>query len=407
MLRAALPRVRVSASRSGEVCRGMAARGCTDPAISPVRVAEFALSTPSSLTHPQPAEWHSPRAATWPQAPREEAMRIFVAGGTGAVGSRLVPLLAAKGHTVVATTRSPDGTSGGSTSSARSPWSWTGSIASRSSTPSRARTPMSSIHQMTGAERLHRHQALRRRVRADEPPPRSRGRTISSRRRRRPVPGGWSLRASATGTTRAPARRSSRRKPARSRPAGRDAQEPRRDRVPRVGGHGLRVARRHRPALRESLRPRDGLERGWLVRGTGAHAARCRSSATERRVVVRPRRRRRPRDRRGGRRRGARHLQRRRRRTGDASRSGCPRSRARSGPRPPRRIPRWLGRLAVGDVGVSFFTQIRGAANAKARRELKWEPPTPAGATASAEGFRPRRPNPGRRLVTPDLHAMS
>ena len=44
------------------------------------------------------------------------------------------------------------------------------------------------------------------------------------------------------------------------------------------------------------------------------------------------------------------------------------------GARPPRRIPRWLGRLALGEVGVSFFTQIRGAANAKARRELKWEP---------------------------------
>ena len=44
------------------------------------------------------------------------------------------------------------------------------------------------------------------------------------------------------------------------------------------------------------------------------------------------------------------------------------------GARPPRRMPRWLGRLALGEVGVSFFTQIRGAANAKARRELKWEP---------------------------------
>src|SRR5207342_2573183 len=34
---------------------------------------------------------------------------IFVAGGSGAIGSRLVPLLVAKGHTVVATTRSATG----------------------------------------------------------------------------------------------------------------------------------------------------------------------------------------------------------------------------------------------------------------------------------------------------------
>lgn len=34
-------------------------------------------------------------------------MRIFLAGATGAVGRRLVPLLAAAGHTVLGTTRSP------------------------------------------------------------------------------------------------------------------------------------------------------------------------------------------------------------------------------------------------------------------------------------------------------------
>jgi 2-alkyl-3-oxoalkanoate reductase len=32
-------------------------------------------------------------------------MRIFVAGGSGAIGSRLVPLLVARGHDVVASTR--------------------------------------------------------------------------------------------------------------------------------------------------------------------------------------------------------------------------------------------------------------------------------------------------------------
>ena len=44
------------------------------------------------------------------------------------------------------------------------------------------------------------------------------------------------------------------------------------------------------------------------------------------------------------------------------------------GAKSPRRIPRWLARIAVGDAGVSLFTQIRGAANAKAKRELEWQP---------------------------------
>jgi nucleoside-diphosphate-sugar epimerase len=41
---------------------------------------------------------------------------------------------------------------------------------------------------------------------------------------------------------------------------------------------------------------------------------------------------------------------------------------------PPRHVPIWLGRLAAGEVGVSMMTQIRGSANAKAKRELRWQP---------------------------------
>src|SRR5262245_4757826 len=40
----------------------------------------------------------------------------------------------------------------------------------------------------------------------------------------------------------------------------------------------------------------------------------------------------------------------------------------------PRHVPAWLARFAVGDVGISLMTQIRGSSNAKARRELAWEP---------------------------------
>ena len=47
------------------------------------------------------------------------------------------------------------------------------------------------------------------------------------------------------------------------------------------------------------------------------------------------------------------------------------------GAKPPRRVPVWLGRLAAGEVGVSMMTQIRGSSNAKAKRELGWEPAWP------------------------------
>jgi len=46
--------------------------------------------------------------------------------------------------------------------------------------------------------------------------------------------------------------------------------------------------------------------------------------------------------------------------------------------KPPRHVPVWLGRLAIGEVGVSMMTQIRGASNAKAKRELGWTPLYPS-----------------------------
>jgi nucleoside-diphosphate-sugar epimerase len=42
------------------------------------------------------------------------------------------------------------------------------------------------------------------------------------------------------------------------------------------------------------------------------------------------------------------------------------------GAKPPRRVPAWLARLLVGEQGVVMMTQSRGAANAKAKRELGW-----------------------------------
>ena len=42
--------------------------------------------------------------------------------------------------------------------------------------------------------------------------------------------------------------------------------------------------------------------------------------------------------------------------------------------KPPRRIPRWLARLAAGEAAAAMMTDVRGASNAKAKRELGWQP---------------------------------
>jgi 2-alkyl-3-oxoalkanoate reductase len=44
------------------------------------------------------------------------------------------------------------------------------------------------------------------------------------------------------------------------------------------------------------------------------------------------------------------------------------------GAKPPRHVPIWLGRLAGGDFAVSIMNEIRGSSNAKAKRELGWQP---------------------------------
>jgi len=44
------------------------------------------------------------------------------------------------------------------------------------------------------------------------------------------------------------------------------------------------------------------------------------------------------------------------------------------GAKPPRRVPVWLGRILAGEVPVSMMTRIRGSSNAKAKRELGWQP---------------------------------
>jgi nucleoside-diphosphate-sugar epimerase len=44
------------------------------------------------------------------------------------------------------------------------------------------------------------------------------------------------------------------------------------------------------------------------------------------------------------------------------------------GAKSPLRVPVWLGRLFAGELGVLLMTDTRGSSNAKAKRELGWQP---------------------------------
>jgi nucleoside-diphosphate-sugar epimerase len=69
------------------------------------------------------------------------------------------------------------------------------------------------------------------------------------------------------------------------------------------------------------------------------------------------------------------------------------------GAKPPRRFPTWLARLIAGEAAVVMSTDARGASNAKAKRELGWTPrystwrnsfPAVYSALTVADGPKPR-----------------
>jgi 2-alkyl-3-oxoalkanoate reductase len=44
------------------------------------------------------------------------------------------------------------------------------------------------------------------------------------------------------------------------------------------------------------------------------------------------------------------------------------------GAKPPIHVPAWLARPAIGETGIMLMNEIRGSSNAKAKRELDWQP---------------------------------
>jgi nucleoside-diphosphate-sugar epimerase len=55
------------------------------------------------------------------------------------------------------------------------------------------------------------------------------------------------------------------------------------------------------------------------------------------------------------------------------------------GARPPWRLPRWLGRLLAGEQLTAMMTEVRAGSNQKAKRELGWQPAHPSWRQGFAE----------------------
>jgi nucleoside-diphosphate-sugar epimerase len=57
------------------------------------------------------------------------------------------------------------------------------------------------------------------------------------------------------------------------------------------------------------------------------------------------------------------------------------------GAKPPRRIPRWLARLAAGEMATRMMTEAQGASNEKAKHELGWQLRYPSWRQGFAQGL--------------------
>lgn len=62
------------------------------------------------------------------------------------------------------------------------------------------------------------------------------------------------------------------------------------------------------------------------------------------------------------------------------------------GAKPPRHIPAWLAKPAIGEHGLNLMTTARGASNAKAKRELGWTLQYPSWRQGFVDGLGPARP---------------
>ena len=76
------------------------------------------------------------------------------------------------------------------------------------------------------------------------------------------------------------------------------------------------------------------------------------------------------------------------------------------GAKPPLHVPAWLGRLVAGEIAVTMMTEGRGSSNAKAKRELGWQPIWPSWRDGFRKGLDTPVPLPPRASDI-DLEASS
>jgi nucleoside-diphosphate-sugar epimerase len=57
------------------------------------------------------------------------------------------------------------------------------------------------------------------------------------------------------------------------------------------------------------------------------------------------------------------------------------------GAKPPMKVPVWVGKLFIGESGVTMMTESRGGSNAKAKRDLGWKPVWPSWRRGFVEGL--------------------
>lgn len=57
------------------------------------------------------------------------------------------------------------------------------------------------------------------------------------------------------------------------------------------------------------------------------------------------------------------------------------------GAKPPRHVPSWLGRMAIGEHGVAMMNEVRGASNEKAKSQMRWKPKWPSWRSGFREGL--------------------
>jgi 2-alkyl-3-oxoalkanoate reductase len=63
------------------------------------------------------------------------------------------------------------------------------------------------------------------------------------------------------------------------------------------------------------------------------------------------------------------------------------------GAMPPRHVPAWIGRIVLGELGLAMMTTTRGASNEKAKRGLAWRLRYPSWRLGFKEGLAERLPS--------------